>query len=256
VFESDTSKKLYIDGVLVNNLTTPVTFNNGVNAVYIGALMVKTSPNSYFNGQIDDVRIYNRALSDAEIQTLFNLPPPNQPPTVAIAANPTSGTAPLAVNFTATASDPDGTIASYAWDFGDNTSATIQNPSHTYASAETYTATLTVTDNSGATASATATITVNAPAVLTPSITLAKSADKTTATTGDTITYTIQYENTGQGEAKNVVITDPIPQGTTYIDKSATQNGVYDTNKNQLTWTIPSLPAGAKGSVSFQVRVE
>lgn len=75
----------------------------------------------------------------------------NQPPNVSISASPTSGTAPLFVNFTSNASDPDGNIASYYWNFGDSTDSTAASPSHTY-SAGSYRAYLTVTDNSGATA--------------------------------------------------------------------------------------------------------
>ncbi len=48
-------------------------------------------------------------------------------------------------------SDSDGNIASYSWNFGDGSTATGSNPSHTYASAGDYTVTLTVTDNEGAT---------------------------------------------------------------------------------------------------------
>ena len=48
-------------------------------------------------------------------------------------------------------SDPDGTIASRLWTFGDGGTSTLANPSHTYAAAGSYTATLTVTDDNGAT---------------------------------------------------------------------------------------------------------
>src|SRR6185369_11494082 len=91
------------------------------------------------------------------------LPPANQPPVVTIAASPTSGAAPLPVSFTSTASDPDGSIASYLWDFGDGQSSTSPNPSHTYGSSGSRLARLTVTDNRGATASATLIITVTPP---------------------------------------------------------------------------------------------
>ena len=81
----------------------------------------------------------------------------NHPPTAVASANPTSGTAPLAVNFSsAGSSDSDGSIAAYAWNFGDGGTSTSANPSHTYTTAGNYSATLTVTDNLGTTGSSTA----------------------------------------------------------------------------------------------------
>src|SRR5207247_4453457 len=85
---------------------------------------------------------------------------PNQPPT----ANFTFSCSGLGCNFTSTSSDPDGTIASYSWTFGDATSSTLQNPSHTYGAAGSYTVTLRVTDNQGAQSTTTSkTVTVTAP---------------------------------------------------------------------------------------------
>ena len=86
----------------------------------------------------------------------------NNPPTVSISASPTSGTSPLTVSFTSNASDSDGYIASYYWNFGDNTNSSAVSPSHTY-SAGSYRAYLTVTDNSGATAQTSVDINVSAP---------------------------------------------------------------------------------------------
>lgn len=86
----------------------------------------------------------------------------NQPP-VARAGGPYTGTAGTALSLSgAGSSDADGTIASYAWTFGDNTTGTGVSPSKTYAAAGTYTATLTVTDDKGATATSQATVTISA----------------------------------------------------------------------------------------------
>lgn len=84
----------------------------------------------------------------------------NVPP-VARAGGPYTGTAgtPLALSGAAS-SDADGSIAGYAWTFGDNTTGTGVSPSKTYATAGTYTATLTVTDDKGATATSTAQVTI------------------------------------------------------------------------------------------------
>ena len=87
--------------------------------------------------------------------------PTNQAPTAAAAASPTSGEAPLAVSFSsAGSSDSDGSIVAYAWSFGDGGSSTAANPSHTFESAGTYTATLSVTDDDGASDSDSVIITV------------------------------------------------------------------------------------------------
>jgi len=85
----------------------------------------------------------------------------NQLPSASFVAEPLSGTAPLRVIFDATASnDHDGTINSYAWDFGDGSTGSGETISHEFVSAGTYTVTLTVTDDVGATDTATTTITV------------------------------------------------------------------------------------------------
>ncbi|MGI8717436.1 MAG: PKD domain-containing protein [Lapillicoccus sp.] len=82
---------------------------------------------------------------------------PNQPPVAAF----TSTAANLVASFDGSgSSDPDGTVASYGWDFGDATTGTGAKPSHTYAAAGTYSVKLTVTDNQGASSSVTKAVTV------------------------------------------------------------------------------------------------
>lgn len=85
----------------------------------------------------------------------------NQAP-VAQAGGPYSGTVGAPIGFSSAGStDPDGSIAGYSWAFGDGSSSTQANPSKTYQSAGTFTATLTVTDNLGATATDQTTVTVS-----------------------------------------------------------------------------------------------
>jgi len=87
--------------------------------------------------------------------------PPGAPPVAQASASPDSGQAPLAITFDGRAStDSDGSIVSYAWDFGDGSSAQGAMVTHTYASAGTFTPKLTVTDNGGATASAMVSVTL------------------------------------------------------------------------------------------------
>src|SRR5262249_39188451 len=89
---------------------------------------------------------------------------PNIGPIAVASANVTSGMAPLPVVFSSAGSnDPDGSITSYRWDFGDGTSSTSPNPSKTYNTAGNFTATLTVWDNSGANGTVPLAITVSAP---------------------------------------------------------------------------------------------
>ena len=92
----------------------------------------------------------------------------NRPPTASASATPTTGTAPLAVSFSGGGTDTDGTIASYAWTFGDGSASSMQSPTHSYSAAGSYTARLTVTDNAGATGTATVAIGVSAPTNLAP----------------------------------------------------------------------------------------
>ena len=80
-------------------------------------------------------------------------------PEVTASADPTTGQAPLAVQFTAEATDPEGGALTYAWDFGvagttDDTS-TEQNPTYTYQNPGTYSASVTATDPDGGQSTAT-----------------------------------------------------------------------------------------------------
>jgi len=112
----------------------------------------------------------------------------NQAPVAVASASPNQGSAPLLVQFSSDGSyDPDGSITSYAWDFGDGSTASQANPSHTFAAAGIYQATLTVTDDGGATDSASVTVTVTELALHVGAQTVTREKVRNSARGVDTI---------------------------------------------------------------------
>ncbi len=103
---------------------------------------------------------YSMALVGGAVPPPPPPPPGNEPPTARL----TVGCDGLTCTADGSASsDPDGSIASYAWDFGDGTRAGGRTAGHTYATAGTYQVSLTVTDDAGASDSARQQVTVTAP---------------------------------------------------------------------------------------------
>ena len=90
-------------------------------------------------------------------------PPGNVPPDVLAAADPNSGTAPLRVQFSSDATDPDGDQLLITWNFGDGGRAAGAAPAHTYTTPGVYDAVVTVRDVDGATDTATVRVTVSGP---------------------------------------------------------------------------------------------
>jgi len=115
---------IYVNGVLDNGTlsgTIPASQINSAVNVNIG----RRSGGSgyYFNGVIDDVRIYNRALSQAEIQADMNTPvgtpTPSPTPTPIPTATPTATSTPTATPTTTpgpTATPAPGLVAAYGFD--------------------------------------------------------------------------------------------------------------------------------------------
>ena len=165
---SPSGMRLYVDGQLVGQ-RSDVTVGEHLSIGYwrIGQDTLTGWPSApatnAFAGRLDELAVYKRALSAAEVAAHYaagsGAPAPNQPPTAAFTAS-TSG---LTASFTSTSDDPDGTLASQAWDFGDGSTGSGAEPTHTYAAAGSYTVTLTVTDDDGATATVSHQVSVTAP---------------------------------------------------------------------------------------------
>jgi hypothetical protein len=149
----------------------------------------------------------------------------NSPPTASV-SGPSTADVGEDVTFQASASDPDGSIDSYAWDFdGDGTAdATGQSPTvtTTFDSAGEVTVELTVTDDDGATATATQTVSVT-EAPDPASFQVSNLTAPSTATQGEPIEVTATVENTGTEEGTQTVEFEF--DGSVLADQSVTLAG-------------------------------
>ncbi|WP_033443064.1 PQQ-dependent sugar dehydrogenase [Saccharothrix sp. NRRL B-16314] len=124
-------------------------------------------------------------------------PAGNKAPTARAGADRTSGSAPLTVNFSsAGSSDPEGGALTYSWNFGDGTTSTAANPSHTYTANGQYQVTLTVTDTGGRTGGASVSISVGNTA---PTVKLDAPVNGTLFDFGDAVPYTITASDAEDG---------------------------------------------------------
>ncbi|MCL5291694.1 MAG: DUF11 domain-containing protein [Actinobacteria bacterium] len=71
---------------------------------------------------------------------------------------------------------------------------------------------------------------------------------------GDTITYTITYNNTGD-KAESISVRDPIPGGAVYINGSATAGGVYNSSTKEIAWSFSGIAPGDYREMRFSVKV-
>ena len=83
-------------------------------------------------------------------------------------------------------------------------------------------------------------------------ITGTKTVDKTEAKVGDTLTYTIELTNNGNGDGK-VTVTDEIPAGTRIKDENTTG---YNKETNTMTWSNVEVKAGKSAKLALEVVVE
>ncbi|MGW1133260.1 PQQ-dependent sugar dehydrogenase [Streptomyces griseoluteus] len=150
-----------------------------------GALYVLDYGTAWFGG--DD----NSALYRIENAT------DGHSPVARAAADKTSGQAALKVRFSsAGTTDQDGDTLTHHWDFGDGTSSTAANPTHTYRQNGTYTATLTAKDPSGRTGSAAVRVVVGNTA---PTVTLQLPQDGQLFSFGDAVPFTVRVTDPEDG---------------------------------------------------------
>ena len=88
--------------------------------------------------------------------------------------------------------------------------------------------------------------------------TIEKTVDKSVATIGEILTYTVTIENVSEIPISNVVFSDDIPVGSNYVVGSFTVNGVTVTptiTESVLSYSISSIPASSSMVISFQAIV-
>jgi PKD repeat protein len=196
--------------------TDPNVVSLNGKSMLTGSLLLRKS--LYDNTLLNNYRVVYQVLDSSM----------NLWPVAIVNHNPKSGDVPLTVNFNASSSyDPDGSIASYEWDFGDGSTTTEQNPTHVYSVANNYIVKLTVTDNNGAKTQQA--VLVKATNANIPPVAVAW-ADKTSGTAPLNVVFKAKGSYDPDGLIGNIKWT--FPGGGTYWGSTAYNTfnspGVYD----------------------------
>ncbi|MBI1741749.1 PKD domain-containing protein [Candidatus Acetothermia bacterium] len=171
-----------------------------------GGTSTSTNPSyTYRTAGIFTVKLTARGLGGEDSETKSSYitvtpagPPPAQPPKPDFTANPTSGSAPLTVQFT---NKTTGDFTSVLWDFGDGQASIEQNPTHLYTIAGRYTVRLTARGSGGgSTETKTDLITVTGSSGPLPS---APRADFSANPTSGPAPLIVQFSNKSTGDVNN-----------------------------------------------------
>jgi len=143
--------------------------------------------------------VYLSSSNSYELRRIRYTGAGNQAPFAVIGASPTSGAAPLTVNFNGSASsDPEGQALTYTWTFGDGSTSRDANPTHTYTAGGTYNVTLVVKDSAGASSpAATTQINVNNSK---PVLNISAPAANLTYNVGDVIAFSGSASDAEDGD--------------------------------------------------------
>jgi PKD repeat protein len=255
-----TTQRLYINGTEVARRAQSGDMMVGSGALRIGG---NSLWGEYFKGYIDEVRIYNRALTqaqiaaDSQVAVSGSTSGSTQPVSLTADFTPsvTSGTAPLAVSFTPTTT---GTFTSWAWDYGDGsspntgttTTSTAPTAMKSYGTPGTYTVSLTVTGpNGSATKTKTDLITVTAaPPVANFTASATSGTGSLTVNFSDTSTGSISSRSWNFGDGTSSTAQNPAhtyaAPGTYTVSLTVTGPGGSDTETKGNYINVASTSTG------------
>ncbi|MDH4334441.1 MAG: GDSL-type esterase/lipase family protein [Chloroflexota bacterium] len=177
-------------------------------------------------------------------------PPTNQSPTASFTYSCTY----LACSFDgSTSSDPDGSIASYAWTFGGDGSGSGVAPGHTFSAAGTYSVSLVVTDNGGATGTTSQPVTVSAPPVVQTMTISALTPSAGSRKGGWTATVTIEVRDGSGAPLVGATVTGAWSSGTASTCTTGSGGTCSDSlnvgrKTTSATWTVSNV---AKDSYTY-----
>jgi PKD repeat protein len=179
--------------------------------------------------------------------------PPNTPPNARFTSNCTA----LACTFDAsTSDDPDGSVASYAWDFGDGTTkpaSATATASHTYAGNGTFPVTLTVTDNQNATGTVSHNVAVSSGTPQNIGFVGANAVDGTTSSRNVTVPAA-----TASGDTMLMFVSLASPTITTTVPAGWTKIGSTTDQLSSAVYqkTATASDGGSSVQVAFSAAVK
>lgn len=240
---SGAGMQLFVDGKSVANRTDTTQGQSMLGYWRIGG-DASWSGAADFTGSIDDVSLYPTALTAGQVANHFSAGTTatvSSTPVAAFAAS-ASGTT---VSVDASGStDTGGSLTSYDWTYGDGSTGSGVTAKHTYASAGTYTVTLTVTDDHGATSTVTKSVTTGAANV-------APTAKFTATPSG----LTAAFDGTGSTDSDGTVTGYAWTFGDGATATGSTVSHTYDTAGTYTVTLTVTDDGGLTGKTTQEVNV-
>lgn len=240
-----------------HNDSVPIIFDSGLQ-LWVG---------SYTPGSNEPGGLWSLSVSASDSATPANsgsaakaITLQDRPPVAIFTESPITALTSVPINFDGTASsDPDGTIVTFSWDFGDGSTGSGATTSHSYSTGGTYTVRLTVTDNSGSIASNTAILTIQDRP---------PTATFTTSSANTTVGQSVSFDATGTADpdgniasyswdfgdgstGTGVIATHSYSIPGTYTVKLTTTDNSGSTASSTSQVTISNAPPSPSGNATF-----